>query len=229
MFAFLLCSIIEPTYRFGKSWNYTLFALECSLKWFFTFGFSTLKIKRETCCFNFRKIVDHVDWMTSPEQVADAVKRFRYVFYHDVKCEVLTNWCLISICLPILLTWGNYYHSPEYQLDHTLLFTYIKWEKAIVTWRRLFLSFLVYLRNFFVNQSIRARVQVYLEMSYHCSDVVSWLPWWRHVHALPLKANKLVLREPKLWVYPSTLDGYNGTEVWIWNYQRLCLSISVKF
>ncbi|KAM9288388.1 sorting nexin-13 isoform 3-T3 [Cariama cristata] len=28
-----------------------------------------------------RKIVDHVDWMTSPEQVADAVKRFRDAFW----------------------------------------------------------------------------------------------------------------------------------------------------
>ncbi|KAH0627411.1 hypothetical protein JD844_003064 [Phrynosoma platyrhinos] len=31
--------------------------------------------------FHFRKIVDHVDWMTSPEQVADAVKRFRDAFW----------------------------------------------------------------------------------------------------------------------------------------------------
>ncbi|KAF5927774.1 hypothetical protein HPG69_000680 [Diceros bicornis minor] len=29
-----------------------------------------------------RKIVDHVDWMTSPEQVADLVKRFRYILRH---------------------------------------------------------------------------------------------------------------------------------------------------
>ena len=28
-----------------------------------------------------RKIVDHVDWMTSPEQVADSVKRFRDAFW----------------------------------------------------------------------------------------------------------------------------------------------------
>lgn len=79
VFAFLLCSIIEPTYRVGES--YTLFSLECSFRCF-TYMLSALKIKQETCYFGFRKIVDHVDWMTSPEQVADAVKRFRYVFYH---------------------------------------------------------------------------------------------------------------------------------------------------
>lgn len=45
------------------------------------FFFLCCNNKMRLCCFDFRKIVDHVDWMTSPEQVADAVKRFRYVFY----------------------------------------------------------------------------------------------------------------------------------------------------
>lgn len=46
VFAFPVCSFIEPTYGAGESWSYTLFALECSLKCY-TYLFSVLKINWE--------------------------------------------------------------------------------------------------------------------------------------------------------------------------------------
>lgn len=100
-FAALVCSFIEPTYGAAESWNYTFFALDCSLKWC-TYLYSVLKIEWERLvALIFRKIVDHVDWMTSPEQVADAVKRFRYVFYH--RCKISSTHQLMSnICVSFL-------------------------------------------------------------------------------------------------------------------------------
>ncbi|KFV67082.1 Sorting nexin-13, partial [Dryobates pubescens] len=74
----LLQQLIRATY--GDTIN-SVFLTQCSLKCY-TYLFSVFKIKWETLvALTFRKIVDHVDWMTSPEQVADAVKRFRDAFW----------------------------------------------------------------------------------------------------------------------------------------------------